>query len=153
MWDTDNGISGIREWTVHGDSAGVKYTGRLLTGEEVELSPWGNRLPSPEQFMDWAFNVSGLPGAVFQRADVGSRFDPEREFQIDRSLVAQTIIAGDIFWFTRSYWATPRQVMAISVTEYTVTALEERGSILSDGDDIKPRRTKGVRMLQLEDGT
>ncbi len=154
MWNMDKGVHTTVIDRPTGDGLTIavhRYVAFLLDGTEVDLAPFGNLMPTPDQFMNWAWDVSGLPGKVFQRnmtePDTESRFDPAKVFKIDRALVAQDIIAGEVFSFCGSFWMEPRPVMAVQVTPTTVTVMEERR-----GPD-KPQRRRGVRMLQLEDGT
>ena len=76
-----------------------------------------------------------------------ARFDPGSAFTIDRWLVRNDIIPGDIILFRRSFWAEPRYIMVVVVIKELVTALEQRRT--AEG----PQRRRGVRMLQLEDET
>ncbi len=123
----------------------------MRCGIEVDLAPFGNIFPTPDQFMNWAWDVSGLPGKVFQRnmtePDTESRFDPETVFEIDRGLAGQDILPGEVFSFRRPYWAEPRPVMAVTVTLTKVRVMGERRT------EVGPQRRRGVRMLQLEDET
>ncbi len=159
MWDLTKGVREIvidhrREDEV--TTTEHRYMAWTLDGIEVDITSWNGRMPTPDQFMNWAWGVSGLPGRVFQRnaeePDTESRFDPDRSFTIDRALVSRHITAGDVISFCHAHWDEARPVMVVMITPTAVTVMQER-RVLHMPVVARACGRKGVRMLLLEDET